>query len=80
MATQRSQYRITKKAGKWIAGRRNRGVGEVLELSEMEARYELELGTIEPVGKGGGKKAAAKPVDDPAEKPADEQAAAGNAS
>jgi hypothetical protein len=39
-------YRITEKAGRFVAGRSNTGAGAVLFLTEKEAEYELNLGTI----------------------------------
>jgi hypothetical protein len=42
------QYRVTTKAGPKVAGR-NAGPGDVLDLTEPEARYELMAGTIVPV-------------------------------
>ncbi|MBT9293352.1 hypothetical protein [Prosthecodimorpha staleyi] len=41
------QYRVTTKAGPKVAGR-NANPGDVLDLTEPEARYELMAGTIEP--------------------------------
>lgn len=60
------QYIITEKAGLYVAGRRNAGVGTVLELTEQQAQYELTLGTLrrapaEPSG-GGGNSAAQQSV------------------
>lgn len=42
------EYRITEKAGRFVAGRNNNGAGTSLFLSEKEAEYELTLGTIVP--------------------------------
>jgi len=42
------QYRVTTKAGPKVAGR-TASPGEVLDLTEPEARYELMAGTIVPV-------------------------------
>ena len=42
-------YRITDKAGQWVAGKRVR-VGDVLELTERQAEHEFRLGTITPAG------------------------------
>ena len=41
-----SRYAITDKAGRFVAGHRNTGVGMVLELTEKQAEHELRLGTI----------------------------------
>ena len=40
------RYAITEKAGRFVAGRNNTGVGTVLELTPAEAQYELTLGTL----------------------------------
>lgn len=40
------RYIITEKAGRFVAGRNNTGVGTVLELTPAEAQYELTLGTL----------------------------------
>lgn len=39
-------YRITSKAGRFVAGRSNTGAGSILFLTAKEAEYELSLGTI----------------------------------
>ncbi|MCA3559922.1 MAG: hypothetical protein IOC82_02695 [Aestuariivirga sp.] len=41
-----TRYIITEKAGRFVAGRNNTGVGTVLELTPAEAQYELTLGTL----------------------------------
>lgn len=41
------QFRVTTKAGPKVAGR-TAGPGDVLDLTEPEARYELMAGTIVP--------------------------------
>lgn len=41
-------YLVTEKAGRFVAGRNNVGVGSVLTLTAQEAEYELLLGTIVP--------------------------------
>lgn len=43
------QYIVTEKAGRFVAGRNNVGVGTVLELTPREAEYELTLGTLRAV-------------------------------
>lgn len=43
------RYAITSKAGRFVAGHNNTGVGSPLILSEKAAAYELSLGTIELV-------------------------------
>ena len=40
------RYAITERAGPFVAGFRNPGVGTVLELSERQAAHELRLGTL----------------------------------
>ena len=40
------RYAITEKAGPFVAGFRNPGVGTVLELSDRQAAHELRLGTL----------------------------------
>jgi hypothetical protein len=42
------RYLITEKAGRFVAGHRNTGVGTVLELLPLAAEYELRLGTLVP--------------------------------
>ena len=41
-----AKYIITEKAGRFVAGHRNPGVGTVLELTDSQAAYELTLGTL----------------------------------
>lgn len=48
MATQK--YRITEKAGPFVAGTRNPGKGKTIQLSEEQARYPLIAGEIEEPG------------------------------
>jgi hypothetical protein len=43
-----AKYLITEKAGTFVAGHRNTGVGTVLELPPLAAEYELTLGTLRP--------------------------------
>ncbi|MCB1500825.1 MAG: hypothetical protein KDK07_13720 [Bauldia sp.] len=40
------RYAITEKAGRFVAGHRNIGVGMVLELTEKQAEHELRLGSL----------------------------------
>lgn len=42
-------YVITARAGKYVGGRPNTGVGTVLELTASEAQYEVTLGTLRPM-------------------------------
>lgn len=41
-----AKYVITEKAGRFVAGYRNTGVGTVVELSPHAADYEIALGTL----------------------------------
>lgn len=43
------RYAITEKAGRFVAGTNNTGVGTVLTLTEKQAEHELRLGTLVPV-------------------------------
>lgn len=43
------KYIITPKAGRFVAGRINPGVGTVLDLPPHAAEYELSLGTLRAV-------------------------------
>jgi hypothetical protein len=40
------RYIITERAGRFVAGQTNTGVGTVLELTERAAAHELRLGTL----------------------------------
>ncbi|MBY0400958.1 hypothetical protein K2X89_11725 [Myxococcota bacterium] len=42
------EYRITEKAGRFVAGRNSVGAGTSIFLTDKEAEYELSLGTIVP--------------------------------
>lgn len=44
-----AKYLITEKAGRFVAGHRNTGVGTALDLLPFAAEYELRLGTLVPV-------------------------------
>ena len=41
-----NRYAITEKAGRFVAGQTNTGVGTVLTLTEKQAAHELRLGTL----------------------------------
>jgi hypothetical protein len=41
-----NRYVITEKAGRFVAGQTNTGVGTVLTLTEKQAEHELRLGTL----------------------------------
>lgn len=51
------RYAITEKAGRFIAGQTNTGVGSVLTLTEKQAEHEVRLGSLRaldlPVSKAG---------------------------
>lgn len=40
------RYAITERAGRFVAGHTNTGVGTVLTLTEKEAEHEVRLGTL----------------------------------
>lgn len=40
------RYAITERAGRFVAGQTNSGVGTVLTLTEKQAEHELRLGTL----------------------------------
>lgn len=40
-AKETKDYKVTDKAGDWVAGRRNPGVDKVMKLTEEQARYPL---------------------------------------
>jgi hypothetical protein len=40
------RYAITERAGPFVAGIRNTGVGTVLDLTERQAEHELRLGSL----------------------------------
>ena len=44
-----NRYAITEKAGRFVAGQTNTGVGTVLTLTEKQAEHELRLGTLRPL-------------------------------
>jgi len=41
-----NRYAITEKAGRFVAGQTNTGVGTVLMLTDKQAEHELRLGTL----------------------------------
>lgn len=58
------RYAITEKAGRFVAGQNNTGVGTVLTLTAKQAEHELRLGTLRRLdvpgsGSEGGKTAPA---------------------
>jgi hypothetical protein len=51
------RYAITEKAGRFVAGQNNTGVGAVLTLTEKQAEHELRLGTLQALdGKSAAKR------------------------
>lgn len=40
------RYAITEKAGRFVAGQTNIGVGSVLTLTEKQAEHEVRLGSL----------------------------------
>ena len=40
------RYAITEKAGRFVAGQTNTGVGSVLTLTEKQAEHEIRLGSL----------------------------------
>ena len=69
------RYAITDRAGRFVAGQTNTGVGSVLELTAKQAEHELRLGSLraldlEPP------KPEAEPAATPAPKPARSKKAA----
>lgn len=42
-------YRVTKEAGKEVAGMKNPGVGRKITLTSLQAEHPLRLGHIEPI-------------------------------
>lgn len=40
------RYAITEKAGRFVAGQTNTGVGSVLTLTEKQAEHEVRLGSL----------------------------------
>jgi hypothetical protein len=43
------RYAITEKAGRFVAGQTNTGVGTVLILTAKQAEHEVRLGTLRPL-------------------------------
>jgi hypothetical protein len=43
------RYAITEKAGRFVAGTNNTGVGTVLNLTEKQAEHEVRLGALRPL-------------------------------
>lgn len=54
------RYAITEKAGRFVAGQTNTGVGSVLTLTEAQAEADLRSGALRALDVS---KPAAKPVD-----------------
>lgn len=68
------RYLITEKAGPWVAGTRNRGVGSELRLTAAQAEHELRLGTIVEAAP----KPAPQPVPEASAEPEAEAKSAGD--
>lgn len=60
-----AQYIITEKAGTFVAGHRNTGVGTMLDLPPVAAEYELTLGTLRPASGSEEIVGAMSPVSEP---------------
>ena len=43
------RFAITEKAGRFVAGQTNNGVGSVLTLTAKQAEHEVRLGTLTPL-------------------------------
>lgn len=43
------RFAITEKAGRFVAGQTNTGVGTVLTLTEKQAEHEVRLGALRPL-------------------------------
>ena len=55
-----NRYAITEKAGRFVAGQTNTGVGTVLTLTEKQAEHELRLGTLRRLNGPGSESDAGK--------------------
>ena len=64
------RYAITKKAGPFVAGTNNTGVGTVLTLTEKRAEHEVRLGTLQPLD---GAKPEPKETSEPSPSPTTER-------
>ena len=60
-----NRYAITEKAGRFVAGQTNTGVGTVLTLTAKQAEHEQRLGTLRPLDAEQAK--AQEPAPDPKE-------------
>lgn len=56
-------FKVTEKAGTFVAGMRNPGAGQSLKLTEEQAAYALMLGEIERPGTTRPKQRKAAPAD-----------------
>lgn len=63
------RYIITERAGRFVAGHTNTGVGTALELTERAAAHEVRLGTLIPASGAAQEQASPEPVVAPAAKP-----------
>ena len=57
-----NRYAITEKAGRFVAGQTNTGVGTVLILTDKQAEHEVRLGTLRPLDVPAAKKAKKAPT------------------
>ncbi len=57
------RYGVTERAGKYVAGMPNQGVGTVLTLTEKQAHYEVQLGTLKKLVPVAGAAPAPEPED-----------------
>ena len=56
------RYAITERAGRFVAGYNNTGVGTVLTLTDKQAEHEVRLGTLRPLDVPAAKKAKNAPA------------------
>ncbi len=59
------RYIITERAGRFVAGHTNTGVGTALDLTERAAAHEVRLGTLMPASGATQEQASPAPVVEP---------------
>lgn len=64
------RYIITEKAGRFVAGYRNTGVGTILDIPAVAAEYEITLGTLRAEDQPAAPKTAPEPEPIAVEEPA----------
>lgn len=64
------RYIITERAGRFVAGHTNTGVGTALELTERAAAHEVRLGTLVPASGATQAQVSLAPVSAPTPAPA----------